>query len=157
MWESQTEPGDGIKSPRLALFGTQTLFPVTEIQRWVWARYLKGSFLARFILISLTAIFVAIHSMMSFISLEYSVTRPFTIRWIVFSAFILGIIWLILITVLNVVAVAYETVPFTSTSFNDTTQLWYERFVPTFWLPSSRSCSGSVIPLNAGPHYHHFR
>ena len=88
---------------------------------------------------------------MSLFSLEYPVTRPFTLGWVVHTAFILGAIWLTLITLLNVVAVAYETVPFTSTSFNDTTgQLWYEKFLPTFWLPPSRSCSGSVIPLNAG-------
>jgi hypothetical protein len=83
--------------------------------------------------------------------LEYPITRPFTFRYFTKAVLVLQVIWLIFITFINIVAVGYETVSITSTTFNSTTRLWYEKFVPTFWLSqSSRSCDGSVIPLNGG-------
>jgi hypothetical protein len=86
---------------------------------------------------------------MSF-KLDYPITRPFGFPYFTFVVLLLAGIWLTFITVVNVVAVAYDTVPFTSPDFNETTKLWYETFIPTFWLPPSRSCEASVIPVTAG-------
>jgi len=82
--------------------------------------------------------------------LDYPVTRPFGFPYFTYIVLFLAVIWLAFITIVNVVAVAYETVPFTSPDFNATITLWYEKFIPTFWLPPSRSCDSSVIPVSAG-------
>jgi len=81
---------------------------------------------------------------------EYSITRSFRFRYFTEVVLLLGLLWLVFITLLNVVAVAYEVVPTTTTTFNESVKLWYEKFMPTFWLPQSRNCDGSVIPLKTG-------
>jgi hypothetical protein len=80
---------------------------------------------------------------------EYAITRPFSSRYFTPSIFVVGILWLTLITIVNIIAVGYETVPFTSLVYNSTGKLWYERFNP-FWIPPGRSCDPSLIPLNTG-------
>lgn len=82
--------------------------------------------------------------------LDYPTTRRFTFKYFTPVLLILATLWLVLITLVNVVAVAYETVPFTSLSYNSSIRLWYEKFVPTFWLPPSRQCDPSLIPVGGG-------
>ena len=80
---------------------------------------------------------------------EYPVTRPFSSRYFTPSIFVVGIIWLVVITIVNIIVVGYETVPFTSMVYNSTAKLWYERFNP-FWIPPGRSCDPALIPLGTG-------
>jgi hypothetical protein len=63
---------------------------------------------------------------------------------------ILGGIYIILITVVNVAAVGYELVPFISSSFNGSANLWYEKLVPERWKPVTRSCEASTFALGQG-------
>jgi len=63
---------------------------------------------------------------------------------------ILGAIYIILITVVNVAAVGYELVPFISSSYNGSANLWYEGLVPERWKPVTRSCEASTFSLNQG-------
>lgn len=81
---------------------------------------------------------------------SYSVTRDFEYRYFTHVTIVLGIIWLAFITTVNVIAVAYEVLPFTTTSFNDTVVLWYEKLIPGSFRPASRSCASSVIPVRTG-------
>jgi hypothetical protein len=89
-------------------------------------------------------------TIMALFKLHYPITRPFTFRYFTQIVLVLTGLWLVLITLTNIVAVAYETVPFTSTSYNVSTEFWYEKLVPKFLLPQSRSCDGSVIPVSGG-------
>lgn len=87
--------------------------------------------------------------------LQYSITKPVT-AGICFNVTIilLGIAWVVLITVINVAAVGYEIVIITSTVFNSSYTLWYESFpLLSSWVSSARTCNGSIINLNEGvPH-----
>jgi hypothetical protein len=86
-------------------------------------------------------------------ALEYSPTQPFTLPHFAVIVHTLGVIWTVLLTILNVAAVGYETVPIFSTSFNSSTPLWYERFVLTRWLfPASLSCSPFLIEPGQSSH-----
>ena len=84
--------------------------------------------------------------------LEYPITRPVSLG-LCFNVtiIVLGIAWVTLITVFNVAAAAYESIPITSTQFNASYTLWYERFIPiSSWVPPARKCNGSLISLNEG-------
>jgi len=82
--------------------------------------------------------------------LEYAITQPISLGRYNTLALILGATFTcIFVTLINVVAVGYELVPVTSSSFNDTSYvLWYERFLPTAWIPQSRTCEAAIIKLN---------
>ena len=64
--------------------------------------------------------------------LEYPVTRAIRLRRTWATVLILGaILWITVITLINVAAVGYELVPLTSTSYSSSESLlWYERFMP---------------------------
>lgn len=68
------------------------------------------------------------------------------------AVFILGIIYAIAITIVNIVAVGYETVAISSVNFTST-PLWYEKLIPksSSLVPPSYNCSESVIKINEGP------
>lgn len=60
-------------------------------------------------------------------------------------------VWFVIVTVINIIAVAYEVIPFTTTSYNQSTvPQWYDRITPGFLRPTVSSCVGSVIPLGTG-------
>jgi hypothetical protein len=84
--------------------------------------------------------------------LEYPVTRPIPLCRLWTGVLVLGaIIWVTLITLVNVAAVGYELVPVTSSVFNSSAQLWYERFMPiSSWIPKSRTCEWSIIKVLEG-------
>lgn len=86
--------------------------------------------------------------------LEYPVTRPIYLSNCWKVVVILGaIVWTALITIVNIAAVGYEPVPFTSTSYNAPNRLWYEQIIPTSssfsssWAAKSRTCDASIIKL----------
>src|SRR3982074_2020319 len=82
---------------------------------------------------------------------EYQITRPFTLRYFSPIIIVLGVLWIALITVINIATVGYESVTVESISFNSSTPLWYQRFFPEVsWIPKARNCTGSVIKANEG-------
>jgi len=85
--------------------------------------------------------------------LEYNVTRPVTLgRRVTVGIIVAGVTWIIVVTLINVAAVGYELVQLSSTNFNNTSQNWYEKFIPGSdgIIPSSWNCTYSVIKLNEG-------
>jgi hypothetical protein len=85
--------------------------------------------------------------------LEYPVTRAIRLRRTWATVLILGaILWITVITLINVAAVGYELVPLTSTSYSSSESLlWYERFMPkSSWFPRSRKCEWATIRLMDG-------
>jgi hypothetical protein len=87
---------------------------------------------------------------MSLFTIEYPITRPFNFRYFSQGFIVLACLWLAFITLVNIIAVAYDNTPIQSTSYYSSTKLWYEKFTPSFLLPSTWSCDGSVIPLDTG-------
>jgi len=84
-------------------------------------------------------------------SIDYPVTRPFTLPYFNVIVYILGILWIAFITLLNVAAVGYDVVSVYSTSFNSSTLLWYEKFALTSRLfPRSWSCDPAVLEPGEG-------
>ena len=80
---------------------------------------------------------------------EYSISRPITAPWFAPVIFSLGLIYIIVITLLNVVAVGYDTINYSSIVYNETHSLWYDKLVP-FRGPSynHRSCESALLKLN---------
>jgi hypothetical protein len=80
--------------------------------------------------------------------LEYPVTRRITLpRSVKASLIFIAMVFVTTITIGNIIAVGYELIPLTSTSFNETTSFWYDKFIPTNWRPQSRSCDAATIKL----------
>jgi hypothetical protein len=79
--------------------------------------------------------------------LKYPFTQPFTIPHITIIVCALGVLWTIVVTLVNVAALGYDVVPVYSTSFSSSgTLLWYEKFVLTRWFfPASWSCDPMVL------------
>ena len=84
--------------------------------------------------------------------LEYRVTRPIILnKWATASIITGGILWVIIITLINTVAVGYELVSVSSTNFNNTARNWYEKVVSANSIvPPSWNCLYSVIKVNEG-------
>ena len=84
--------------------------------------------------------------------IDYGVTRHASFRPLsVLIIIVLGVAWVALVTIVNVAAVGYELVSVTSTDFNASYSLWYERFIPRqSWKPMTRTCDGSIIQINEG-------
>ena len=83
--------------------------------------------------------------------LEYPVTRPIPLNRIASIAFIVGALLFIgLVTLINVVAVGYELIPITSTEFNSSGKLWYDHLLPVSWRPTILTCQPALINLNEG-------
>ena len=83
--------------------------------------------------------------------LEYPITRPFTLRYLSESLAIAGLFWTSLVTLVSVATVGYESVVVEASSFNDSSQLWYERLLPNSrWTPQGKVCEKSRINVNDG-------
>jgi hypothetical protein len=85
-------------------------------------------------------------------NIDYGVTRSANLHpWSILTLIVLGAAWVAIVTTVNVAAVGYELVPVTSTDFNASYSLWYERFIPRqSWKPTTRTCDGSIIQINEG-------
>jgi hypothetical protein len=84
--------------------------------------------------------------------LDYPVTRPVILsRWATMSIIATYMVWMVIVTLINVAAVGYELVTLQSPNFNNTDQNWYEKIMPSkSWIPATWACSPSVIKLNEG-------
>jgi hypothetical protein len=80
---------------------------------------------------------------------EYSISRPITTPWFAPIVFSVGLIFVIVITFVNVIAVGYDTINYNSIVYNETHSLWYDKLVP-FRGPSynHRSCESALLKLN---------
>ena len=84
--------------------------------------------------------------------LEYPITRSIPLRRFWSVLIVLGAVaWILIITLVNVAVVGYEVVPIISTSYSDSSTLWYEHILPmSSWIPRRRTCDWSVIKLMEG-------
>jgi hypothetical protein len=81
--------------------------------------------------------------------LSYNITRPVKIPGFKRTVLGIGLIYVVVITLINVVSQGYQTINYTSADFNLTHQLWYDRLVPGRSLNySHRSCEPALIKLN---------
>jgi hypothetical protein len=83
---------------------------------------------------------------------DYGVTQHAHFRLTsVVIIILLGVTWVAVVTLVNVVAIGYELVPVMSTDFNASYSLWYETLIPRkSWGPVTRTCNGSIIQLTEG-------
>ncbi|KAF8150752.1 hypothetical protein B0H34DRAFT_151036 [Crassisporium funariophilum] len=68
--------------------------------------------------------------MPNLLSLDYTITRPFQWRWLGPVSFVGACIAIVLLTVLNVALVGYETITVFQSDFNVTQSFWYDTFMP---------------------------
>lgn len=84
---------------------------------------------------------------------EYPITRPVALnRWAIGFIIVGALAWSILITLISVAAVGYEVIPLSSTDYNATYSIWYEKFIPhgSGLIPQTWECNASIIKLNEG-------
>jgi hypothetical protein len=82
---------------------------------------------------------------------EYPLTRPVTLRHFNIYVLVLGLIYAIIITFLNIIVAGYESVAITSSNYNGSYSLWYERIFPmTPLLPTPWNCNATSITVNDG-------
>ena len=82
---------------------------------------------------------------------SYPISRPLTIRHINPIVLVVGITYVIFITLINVVAVGYEYKTVISADFNNPTQLWYENFLAKLGgLPKTWHCNASTVKVTKG-------
>jgi len=69
--------------------------------------------------------------------------------WFVPSLLLLLFIYVVAITLINVVAVGYDPIAYTSMDFNGTHGLWYDKFIPNRGPDySHRECEQVILKLN---------
>jgi len=83
-------------------------------------------------------------------SLDYPITRVISIRHFTIFVMIGGSVLWGLITILAVITVGYEYVPFLSASYNSTSKIWYDFLPETAWTPKATLCQGSVMKVGEG-------
>jgi len=90
---------------------------------------------------------------MRFPKSQYYLTRDIKIPYFTPILWVLGMIWVVIITLLNVAAVGYDTDAFYSQSFDAPENLWYEKFLLTRSVfPASWNCTPqSSAQLNVIP------
>lgn len=84
---------------------------------------------------------------------EYPITHPVALnRWAIVFIIVGALAWSILITLISVAAVGYELIPLSSTDYNATYSIWYEKFIPhgSGLIPQTWECNASIIKLNEG-------
>lgn len=79
----------------------------------------------------------------------FNVTRPISVTW--FTPVMIGlfIAYLLIITLVNIVAVGYESIIYTSFQYNATHRLWYDPLLPHRGTDySHRQCEPAQVSLN---------
>src|SRR5438552_11658268 len=82
---------------------------------------------------------------------EYNVRRKFESPRFTVMLLICGTVWITFITVLSLATVGYESKTVSTTDFNGTNKLWYDRIlIRTPWIAESKQCQSSIIKLEEG-------
>jgi hypothetical protein len=80
---------------------------------------------------------------------EYAITRPIRLGWLGICLFwTCGICYLVIITLLNVIAVGYDTVVVTAAGQPSSGHLWYENVAFASWLPPAMVCNPAQLTQN---------
>ena len=82
---------------------------------------------------------------------EYALTRPIQLgRWVVLF-WIVAVLYLFIITILNIISVGYDYVQVPSNTYNATQKMWYERlpFAESI-VPASLICNPAQLSWNQG-------
>lgn len=80
---------------------------------------------------------------------NYSISRPITMRWFTPTILILGVIYVVIITFINIATVGYDTIAYTSTDFNVTHNLWFDNVIPSRGSSyNHRKCDAASLALN---------
>jgi hypothetical protein len=82
---------------------------------------------------------------------EYPITQPIRLgRWGVWLFWITATAYLVVITLLNVIAVGYESVLISLTGQTSTGKLWYQHLAFASWFPAATSCNPAELAFNEG-------
>jgi len=86
---------------------------------------------------------------------EYPVTRPIRFgRWSQVLFWLIAVLYITLITIINVISVGYEYVQVISSTYNTTEPLWYEHLpLAGSFLASSLICTPAQISWNEGTNF----
>jgi hypothetical protein len=77
---------------------------------------------------------------------QYSITRDITIQYFSPILWVLGTLWICIITLLNIAGVGYDTVSLYSPAVHSPQTLWYETFFLTkSFFPPSWNCTATLI------------
>jgi len=78
---------------------------------------------------------------------EYPLTRPVLLRHFNIVVLVLGIVYVVFITLFNIIAVGYDSNPTLEPSHNTSLRLWYS-FLPL--TPPERTCEPSTVKISEG-------
>jgi len=80
---------------------------------------------------------------------NYSISRPITPIWFTPTVLVLGLIFVVASTLINVASVGYNPISYTSTDFNGTHTLWFDKFIPGRGSSyNHRKCATFPLALN---------
>lgn len=80
---------------------------------------------------------------------SYGIQREVTVPWFRPFLFAAGLIYIIVITLVNVKAQGYNIIVYSSTDYNGTHNLWYDPLVPSKGVNySHRQCESALIRVN---------
>jgi hypothetical protein len=81
----------------------------------------------------------------------YTVSQPITLRHFNLAFLIVGVSYVVCITLLNVAAVGYQPVTVTDSDYNKTVTTWYTRFLENSSLfPEPWTCHPATVSINDG-------
>lgn len=78
---------------------------------------------------------------------EYPLRRPVLLPHLNIVVLVVGLVYVVGITVLNVIAVGYESVPTSISSYNATLSDFVSKSV---LLPKQQTCDPSIVKINEG-------
>jgi len=82
---------------------------------------------------------------------EYSLTRPIQLgRWGIVIFWLVALVYVAVITLLNIISVGYENVEILSSAFNATQTLWYQHLPFGNHAPPSLTCNPSQLSWDEG-------
>ena len=88
---------------------------------------------------------------MAYYFFHYPVTRPITLQHFRPAILLFGFFFVVLLTLVNVIAVGYENLSVISIAYNRTDTIWYEGVLETFGgFPKGWICSPSTIQVTEG-------
>jgi len=81
----------------------------------------------------------------------YALTRPIKLgKWTLTTVVLSAVLYLAIITILNLVAVGYENVQIAANSYNSSLFLWYQHILPVGWAPPTTVCNPAILEVNQG-------
>jgi len=81
---------------------------------------------------------------------QYSITRPITLRYFNPMVLLLGVVYVIVITLVNIIEQGYDQMPVIDANYNSTVLRWYNGLIPIGApvSPINKNCTPSIIKVS---------